>query len=184
MSERRPRLFIGIAVDEFVRAACARVAERLRATGIDARYVVPENYHLTLIFLGNVDAEQVPGIEATLAEVALRHPPFSVTLERVGAFPHERRPRVIFLGSRGVVEAYRGLAQDVGDACARLGFAREGDAVPHVTLARVPERTRLCLPLIDVETSDVCVDSLTLFDSIPHEGRTRYEVRTTLPLAR
>ncbi|HEY9085966.1 MAG TPA: RNA 2',3'-cyclic phosphodiesterase [Candidatus Tyrphobacter sp.] len=183
MAPRKPRLFIGIELDDETRQRCAAVSERLRASSPNLRLVEPENYHLTLAFLGNVKAEWMAEIERALDATASRHRQFPVTLNRLGAFPHERKPRVIFVGSRGADPAYRALAAGVSAECKRLAFQVEDkDDIPHVTLARVPERARLSLPLLDVERIVVDVAALTLFESIPHEGHTRYEARHVSPL--
>ena len=176
--ERKPRLFIGIAIDEAARMQCAVIADKLRARRPNLQFVEPENYHLTLAFLGNVEAGCLAHIERLAVDVASRHRLFSVTLNRVGAFPHERKPRVIFIGSRGADPAYRALAADVGDACRRLGFPiDEKDDIPHATIARVPDRKRVTLPLIDVPSTTIAVHELTLFESVPSAGKVRYRVR-------
>lgn len=177
MPERKPRLFIGVAIDDAARAACSSLATRLEACAPNVRFVEPENYHLTVVFLGNVDVERILVVESSIAAVAARHTRCSVTFERLGAFAHERKPRVIFVGSRGVEAAYRALASDMRNACALLGYPSEKDAIPHLTLARVPEHRRVALPMLDVESFSIPITALTLFESISHEGRTRYVVR-------
>jgi RNA 2',3'-cyclic 3'-phosphodiesterase len=176
------RLFIGVALDDEAREQCAAVAARLERSGVRAHFVDPTNYHLTLIFLGNAESENVAEIEAALGAGALRHAPFTLTLARIGAFPHERSPRVIFIGAHGVDTRYRDLASDIRSQSARLGFASDDDTIPHVTLARIPKETRAALPLLDVAPFTLRIDALTLFESVPHDGRTRYLVRAAAAL--
>jgi 2'-5' RNA ligase len=178
------RLFIGIAIDDQARVACASVATRLERCGVNARFVDPENYHMTLVFLGNVDAARLPDIVAATRSVAQRHAPFSLAFDRIGAFPHERKPRVIFVGSRGVDSAYRVLSAQLREVCATLGYGGENDAVAHVTLARVPGRVKTALPLLEIDAFAVAADALTVFDSAPCDGRTQYEKRAVFPLTR
>ncbi|MGH7737530.1 MAG: RNA 2',3'-cyclic phosphodiesterase [Candidatus Tyrphobacter sp.] len=169
------RLFIGIELNEHARAACAEIATRLEASGLRARFVEAPNYHMTLAFLGNVD--DASPIDSCVRDVAGRHAPFAITIERVGAFPHERRPRIVFAGSRGVDDAYCALAADVREACERLGYRIDHDVVPHVTLARIPRDARIVLPIVDVAPFGTNVEGITLFESVPLEGKTRYDVR-------
>ena len=186
MSEREGaprRLFLGIALDDETREACSALAARFEASGVRARFVAPENYHVTLIFLGNVVAGTIPAIEATITGVASRHAPFALDFDRLGAFPHERRPRVIFAGSRGTDLAYRRLAAETNEACAQLGFASESDAIPHVTLARVPEGERQAMPMLDVAPFRLHVNSLALFESVPLKSKTRYVIRSAFGLS-
>ncbi len=181
--EGRPqRLFIGVDVDDVARTHCAEVAAQLERAGLHASYVDPANYHLTLLFLGNVTHDRVAAIGDALASLAPRHAAFSLTFDRVGAFPHERKPRVIFAGTRGADSPYRALAGDVRDVFETLGFASDDDAVPHVTLARVSEKKRAPMPLVDVTPFPMHVTAVTLFESVPHEGRTRYVKRSVFLL--
>ncbi|MHB8433838.1 MAG: RNA 2',3'-cyclic phosphodiesterase [Candidatus Tyrphobacter sp.] len=178
------RLFIGIAIDDQTRIACASVATRLDGCGVNARFVDPENYHMTLAFLGSVDSGRLCDIVAATRSVAQRHAPFLLAFDRIGAFPHERKPRVIFVGSRGADNAYRVLSAQVREVCAALGYGSENDAVAHVTLARVPGRVKTTLPLLEIDPFTVAVDALTVFDSVPRDGKTRYEKRAAFPLTR
>lgn len=177
----RPKLFTGIELDEPVRAWCAAVAGRLQACGFPARFESAEKLHITLAFLGWVDAERVEAIRDVLRTAAAQTAPFSMTLDRVGAFPHERRPRVVWIGSHEQGEPFRTVSRAMQNGYANLGFRFDKDAVAHVTLARVKEG-RAHLPMLDLEPIALQVTRLTLFESIPDGRTTRYEVRDRAPL--
>jgi 2'-5' RNA ligase len=53
------RLFVAVPLDERTRAAVADVAEQMRAGGLRGRFVRPENYHITLAFVGNVPLDRL-----------------------------------------------------------------------------------------------------------------------------
>jgi RNA 2',3'-cyclic 3'-phosphodiesterase len=177
------RLFVGIEIDENARRAFADVAERLRKRFSNLRFVDPDNYHLTLVFLGNVADDALAPIEAALPRIASRHRRFQVTFERLGAFPHERKARIIYVGCRGAPAEYRRLALDANREMNALGYGDEKDDVPHVTLARVVERKRFRLPMFDVSPTCITIESLTLFESVPRDGKTFYETRASVRLA-
>jgi 2'-5' RNA ligase len=178
----RPKLFAGIALDERTREGCARIARRLESAGLAARFEAPEKYHLTLAFLGWVDAERVGEIDAALRAVAARGRRFALTLDRIGAFPHERAPRVVWIGCRDQGEPFRALANDARRTYAELGFTIDKDAVAHVTVARVKAR-RSPVPMLDaIEPMRLHVRELTLFESIPAGRTTRYEPLAVVPL--
>lgn len=178
------RLFLGIALDDAARSACESIAARLERGGLRGSFVPPENYHVTLLFLGNVEPPKIASISQACAAIAERHKPFAITFDRVGAFPHEHRPRIVFVGSRGTDPTYRALAADLREASAVRGFAvEEKDDVPHVTLARVREKRKTALPMIDVAPFTFHVEQLTLFESVPYEGRTGYRSREGYLLA-
>jgi RNA 2',3'-cyclic 3'-phosphodiesterase len=94
--------------------------------------------HLTLSFLGEVPADALERISATLARVARSNAPFDLVLEGVDAFPSRSRPRVLWVGaSTGRAETTL-LASRISAALADEGFRVERERfVPHVTLFRV-----------------------------------------------
>jgi len=177
------RLFAGIELDATTREACLRAQARLRDAAFDARYEPPEKLHVTLAFLGNVDAARVPEIEATLDDVATRMPAFALKLDRLGAFPHERRPRIVFVGSRAQGAAFRTLATTLRLRYEAMGFTFTDDAVAHVTIARIKGGSARPLPLLDFAATELAVDAISLFESLPDKQTTRYVVRRSAPLS-
>lgn len=173
---QRPKLFVGVGLDPRTRSRCTEVALRLERSGLRARFEAPEKLHITLAFLGWVEMDRVEVISKTLSRVAAGGRPFNMTLDKVGAFPHERNPHVVWVGSRGGSPEFRVLAKALRDAYEELGFELRKDALAHVTLARIREdRTRV--PLIDIKPIRIDVRELTLFESLPGGRTTRYEVR-------
>jgi 2'-5' RNA ligase len=179
----RPKLFAAIDLDDKVRARCAEVSARLERQGLTGRFEPPEKLHITLAFLGWVDPEQVDPIREALRVTASQTAPFIATLDKLGAFPNERNPHVVWIGARDQGAEFRDLARALRAAFGKIGFAFDKDAVTHVTLARIKEQ-RVHLPLLEFEPIKLHVDELTLFDSLPDKHTTRYEVRDRAPLAR
>ena len=182
MHERKRKLFVGIELDDESRRACAAASERLRKTGFAAKYEPPEKLHVTLAFLGYVEPARVEDIVTSLATAA-NCSPFGVTLDKLGAFPHERRPRVVFVGAREQGAPFRALAGSVREVYAGLGFEFRDDAVAHVTIARV-KGGRGSLPSIEFAPVPLRIERVTLFESLPdREHRTtRYEALETAAL--
>ncbi|MGA8576638.1 MAG: RNA 2',3'-cyclic phosphodiesterase [Candidatus Cybelea sp.] len=181
---RKRRLFAGIELDGRARTACAEISEALRATGFDARYEAPEKLHVTLAFLGFVEPTRRDEVGAVLTEAAAHVVPFAISLDKLGAFPHERKPRVVYAGSREQGAAFRTLAAEIRNGYAKLGFAFESDAVAHVTLARVKTSPKP-LPLVEFAPIALEIRELVLFESLPDPARntSRYQVVATAPLA-
>lgn len=175
MNERQRRLFVGIELDASVRDACAVVSEEVRRTGFAARYEAPEKLHVTLAFLGYVAAERYAGVVRSLA-AAGSAAPFAVTLDKLGGFPHERRPRIAYVGAREQGAPFRALCQSVRAAYGALGFEFGNDAVAHVTIARVKAPARP-LPLVEFPPIPLSIERLTLFESLPDRANntSRYE---------
>ncbi|MBV8529850.1 MAG: RNA 2',3'-cyclic phosphodiesterase [Candidatus Eremiobacteraeota bacterium] len=172
-------------LDETARTACAAVSEVLQKTGFAARYEGAEKLHVTLAFLGYVEPSRCASIVSKLASSARRADPFGVTLDKLGAFPHERRPRVVYAGARDQGAPFRALAQIVRSAYEGLGFEFRDDAVAHVTLARVKE-SRRPLPSIEFDPIALEIRELVLFESLPDKAHntSRYEIIETAPLLR
>ena len=159
------RLFVGIQLDDASRAACTGVSEELQRTGFAARYEAPGKFHVTLAFLGNAGANQYEAIANALDGVAAQTAPFALRLDKIGAFPHERRPRVVYIGAREQGAPFRELAQSVRGPYAELGFRFDDDSVAHVTIARVKD-PRTPLRSIEFPPIDFEVGSVSLFESL------------------
>ena len=130
------RTFIAINLPAKERQRIHRSARGLRDEGMPVRWVEPDNLHLTLKFLGELRAERLSEVEASVERVAASTAPFSLTLGEFGAFPTLRRPRVIWLGAVATPEL-RCLKQDLEWALADRGFNAETRAFhPHITLGR------------------------------------------------
>jgi len=134
------RTFIAIELDAATQDALAQLQSQLkRQPGSNAvRWVAPGNIHLTLKFLGDVDAKKISALQNSVAAACAGTPPFTLKLSGVGAFPNPQRANVVWVGIQGDVDVAAALAKKIEDACAELGFAREARAFsPHLTLGRV-----------------------------------------------
>jgi len=130
------RLFVAINLPAPLRARIHDESRPLRDAQLPVRWVSPENYHLTLKFLGEVHPDKIERIGSILDRIGREAPSFDLCLEGVGAFPTIRRPRVIWLGA-DPSPALRCLKQDVEWSLGVLGFERETRAFhPHLTLGR------------------------------------------------
>ncbi len=94
--------------------------------------------HLTLRFLGEVDARSAKELVRSLAPAVAPLTPFEFVLEGVGAFPSPERPRVLWRGVTRGAEELQALARVVHDTVERAGVAPDpAPFVPHATLFRV-----------------------------------------------
>lgn len=172
------RAFFAIGIGGEARREAARLVECLRADpGCAAvRWSRPEGFHVTLRFLGPTPAASVPAlVEAVRGEVA-GSAPFALALGAVGAFPDERRPRVVFVAVEpGAPVAALAAAVERGVVAA--GFAPEPRPFrPHLTLGRVREpRRRVRLPAAARPApAPFPVESLVLFRSQPSPAGSLY----------
>lgn len=135
-------MFIAVELGPAVRRAVEEIQASLRAATTDVSWVRPENFHLTLKFLGATPAEKVGSVEQAVARAVSAVQPFEVELRGVGAFPNPSRARVVWVGlapERPLVQ----LAGRIEDELAALGFAREARPfAAHVTMGRRREPRR------------------------------------------
>jgi len=134
------RCFVAVDVPSDVRAHVAALAARLRqaAPRADVRWSSVDTLHVTLKFLGEVPDARVPDVARTVGEVAAGHPALALEAAGTGGFPSASRPRVVYVGIRGRVDALARLAAAVDGALDTLGFPGERRAFrAHLTLGRV-----------------------------------------------
>lgn len=130
------RLFIGLKLTKKHKARIHRAIRPLREGDLPVRWVEPDNFHVTLKFLGEVHKEHVAGIAEILGRVAASTKAFTAALGGFGAFPTIRRPRVLWLGVEATAEL-RCLKQDLEWGLGDVGFEVATRAFhPHVTLGR------------------------------------------------
>ncbi|MFN4217693.1 MAG: RNA 2',3'-cyclic phosphodiesterase [Candidatus Bipolaricaulia bacterium] len=131
------RLFYCFELPHAVRAELDRIAQPLRKAEARVSWVRPENFHITVKFLGEVESSQVEALKALGAQVAERFPKSEITFDRVGAFPDTRRPRVLWIGSQQAPQALLDLHAYLERELTKMGFEAERHFAPHVTVGRV-----------------------------------------------
>ncbi len=177
------RLFVAADLDDASREACAGVAGSLRERGWPGRWVAPENYHLTVAFLGSVDPARLPEVLEAVRVAAPRVTAFEVPLDTVGAFPNARRPRVVWVGPGVPVPTFGTLCSVVRSELAALGFTFEPHADAHVTLARAAGPT-VALPAVDPpRIAPLRIAELTIYESFTERAGARYQVVERFRLA-
>jgi 2'-5' RNA ligase len=130
------RLFFAVELPDEVRQGLAHGLGALKRQLPAARWVRVDGMHVTLKFLGEQPAAIVDRLAATVTPATAPLPPVEVRLGGGGFFPHERRPRVAWVG--GTAAGLDNWALAVEEACASLGLEREPRPFSlHLTLARL-----------------------------------------------
>ncbi len=125
------RLFVAIDPPEDARDRLAGLSIGLPG----ANWVEPDNIHLTLRFIGEVDGAIARDVDMALDGVSA--PGFDLTLAGVGHFETKGVPRAVWVGVERNA-ALAGLQQKIESALQRIGLPPEGRRfTPHVTLARL-----------------------------------------------
>jgi 2'-5' RNA ligase len=170
---KRLRLFFALWPDDRVRvklAAYARAAHE--RTG--GRIMRPDGLHITLAFLGDVDAVRLDSLCTIAASVAVR--PFDWMLDEAGFWRHNR---IVWVGATVVPPQLASLVADLRAALQVGGFAFDGKPfVPHATLIRKGAPPRDVPALVPIPWR---VTRFVLLKSVPTEEGSRYEVAGSWP---
>lgn len=130
------RLFIALDIPDTVRVSLGGAVGWMAGYKKSVKVVPPENYHVTLKFLGSVPDEKVPAIREALERAAGFLFAGEVHLDVWGMFPEKGRPQVFWAGFEPA-EALRPMAERIETEMQTLGFAKEVRSFQsHVTLAR------------------------------------------------
>ena len=133
------RTFVAVELSDSIKAHIAADIAQLRQEQIDnIRLVRPEGVHLTLKFLGDIDANRVPTVADAMTQAAASHAPFSLALGQPGVFPNANRARVLWIGVEGDLQLLRLLQSDIEEALIAAGFPPEKQRFnPHLTIGRM-----------------------------------------------
>ena len=132
MPDSPQRLFFALLPDEAVRKQLRRLQKDLSQAG--GRPVPEENLHLTLLFLGNVEADQVNAVRSIAAGIEGK--PFDLTLDTLGGF-RQNNARVLWVGPSEPPPELGLLHQSLRRQVRKIGLrVGKGTYRPHVTLVR------------------------------------------------
>lgn len=185
------RSFLAFELPPDIKAMVTRVSGEARKSSLDVRWVRPEFIHLTVVFMGDIESEQVSQMENPLAVVCSNHRPFSISLKPMGCFPNSRNPRVIWLGIGGDLERMSRFKNDLEQVLLPFGIKEEERAFkPHLTLGRFkkpgkrePELERLLSTYRDLSSPVCALSELVLFRSDLKPGGAVYTKMLSWPLS-
>ncbi|HEX8131641.1 MAG TPA: RNA 2',3'-cyclic phosphodiesterase [Pyrinomonadaceae bacterium] len=136
------RIFCAVELPEDVRARIAAHIARLREMATQASLKISweraEKLHLTLKFLGEIEAGRVEALTRAANRAACVGGKFEVSLREAGAFPPHGNPRVLWLGLHDETGGLAQLQRRLEAECERENFPREARPFrPHITIARI-----------------------------------------------
>ncbi len=185
------RSFLAFELPADIKAIVTRVSGEVRKSSLDVRWVRAEFIHLTLVFMGDIESEQVPLMGGPLGAVCATHGPFRISLKPMGCFPNSRNPRVIWLGIDGDLERMARFRDDLQAALAPFGIKGEERAFkPHLTLGRFKkpgkrqtELEQLLATYRELSSPTCTLDGLVLFRSDLKPGGAVYTKMSYWPLS-
>ncbi len=181
------RAFIAVNLAPSVGEEIANVQSALKEAQGGIRWTRVEGMHLTLKFLGDIAREQVEPI-LTALRIALRdQQAFRILAQGLGAFPHLKRPKVLWAGLSS--EGLAGLQEKVESVLVAFDFPREAKGfLPHLTLGRVRSLRgwEQVLAVVKkhehVRFGESIIDQVTLYQSTLRPDGAVYSPLGTVPL--
>jgi RNA 2',3'-cyclic 3'-phosphodiesterase len=173
------RLFLAVAVDPQLKSM---LAQHLALWTVPGKVVPPDNWHLTIRFLGSIDQIRLEMLTALLDGADLG-PPFDLVVGEMGSFPQSDRANVLWLGVEDRTQGLARLNSVTEDACRQCGLpSEERPFAAHLTLSRLrpPENVGDLIESYDAQRFRWTVDELTLFESKPgprYEEVDRFRLR-------
>ncbi|MFP3984487.1 MAG: RNA 2',3'-cyclic phosphodiesterase [Candidatus Bathyarchaeia archaeon] len=131
------RAFIAFDInnDEILKRL-SEAQQRLMKTGADLKLVRPENIHITMRFLGNIQPTMVNKIYSEMEQATFTS--FAVEIRGLGVFPTPKYPCIIWAGIQKGAEQLRDIFNRLEPRLQDLGFKPDKKGFsPHLTIARV-----------------------------------------------
>jgi RNA 2',3'-cyclic 3'-phosphodiesterase len=176
------RLFVAAIPPPALAGRLAEAAAELATP--ELRPTSPENVHVTIQFLGDVDPDAIPALTDALTDACVHHAPTELAVGSIVPGP-SRHPRMLW-GTAAATPAYEALVNAVAAAAAphAPGARPPRPGTPHLTLARLRGRTELrdwpdARPLTDAR---IPLTELALVRSELGPDGPRYTTLATLPL--
>ena len=190
------RVFIAISLPEKIRKLLGDVQGRY--LDLPAKWIWPDNLHVTLVFLGNTGNREVMDVCRAAGEIARRHEPFDLTIDRICYGPAGKEfPRMVWAAGEKSPEL-AALQMDLQNIFFESGLSAEALAAghpdeeksfaPHITLARVRQAELRQMdqdqvPLIDEKIGRTfLVESIEVMESESKKGGVSYTVLESFKL--
>lgn len=135
------RLFIALPLPDAIKASLHTCQSQLKEhlDNPSIRWIPPEQWHITLVFLGTVASEKRPLIEFAMAQAMHKSKAFELAISHLGTFPSLQRPSVLWLGLEGQTEKLQQLHHRLRQHLSTLFRSEERSFKAHITLARLKQ---------------------------------------------
>ncbi len=165
------RLFVAIKLPDNIIGQIQYICECLKGQGIAGRYTKPENIHITLKFMGEVEETRLDQIKAVLSQVAKKSSPFFLNLKDIGFF-RRSKDDILWVGVGRDVETLVELYKTIDHGLRDIGFKGDNKPYkPHITIARdvrLDQAGIEALKNIVLGDNSFMVDRISLVSSVLH----------------
>lgn len=186
------RTFVALPIPAKVRQRLSEEADRLRLTGAEVAWVRPQNYHLTIRFIGEIEDEELLILDPMLREIAASRAPMRLVVKGLATFEDRKTGglRTIWCGAAPADDGdgLETLRKEVETGLSEAGYRRDKTRfVPHVTLgwfrgqAHVDALRERIGPAVRREFAHFTVPELILYESVPTAQGVAYEPLQRFP---
>jgi RNA 2',3'-cyclic 3'-phosphodiesterase len=191
-----PRLFIASALPTPVIDHLGHLLEDLSNRELPVRWTAPNALHLTMHFIGEVSTERAELLRMAFANLAPKSGSMRLRTGKLGVFPDQKRPRILWIGVEGQTDRLHALHTEVGTMLERNNVPVEARSLrPHLTIGRARDSVDRLFPyqlgeayhassvqeIVD-HPVEFTISDVTLFRSHLEKSGARYEALATVRL--
>ena len=184
------RSFLAFELPVDIKRIIMAVSEDVRELSLNVRWVNVINIHLTIVFMGNVQEEQIKPIQDIINQVCQGYGPFSIGIKGLGLFGGRHNPRVLWIGLDGAIDRMGCFRDDLQKKLRRFGIKEEKRRFrPHLTLGRFRKGAKaggrlndLLSKYHDLTSPECMIEELVLFKSDLKPGGAVYSKLKQWPL--
>lgn len=166
----KQRLFIAINLPDSIKAQISEIIDKLAKANCEEpiKWVREEQLHLTLHFLGYLEANQAKKVQSVLNNLTKSYPVCQLKCASIDAFPNLNRPRVLVIklkeeDSEKLVSFQKELGKDLEQAGIDMDHR---PWQPHVTLGRIKDYgVKLKIPKVILPKETFEINSVELMES-------------------
>ena len=132
------RTFLAIEIEPYIKNKINETQQIIEdCESAKIKYVETENIHLTLKFFGDVDNNKLEEIDDIIIQSIKNYEQYNIKVVNIGAFPNIYHPKVIWTGITDKEKTTIKLIKELDKKFSKIGFKKEKDYVPHITIGRV-----------------------------------------------
>ncbi len=182
----KKRLFIGIPVSEDIEKFSKQVDEK-NSHQVNARWTPRKNLHMTVVFLGSVEEDDIPKLASDLHDLAKSLKSFSLEWSHCSTAPARTNPPTMIWSQYNSSLAWEKLVDAVRKIVApymqKADFRQQ--QIPHITLARFRSAAFVKdarFEGLTLENTPFTIEKFCLYKSIPSASGSRYHVLNSFDL--
>lgn len=165
------RLFTAITLTEDIKKKLGGIGSRVKESALSGNFSRPQNYHITLVFLGEAKKEETGGIKEIMDSAAMLFPPLHLYSDHLGCFKKGNR-KILYFDVGGTTDILKRLQSFLYEGFYKKGLCKKQTGyTPHITFARQAKIDRL----LEVEQRiEFASGGITLMHSTRIDGRLTY----------